>query len=486
MRGSNNNPRQRGRGGRQTRQNRGSQRGRGQTYQQQQQQPVSQRSTTQQQQHQPIHDRQNNDRILRQTTVGAQINAPNPYAGEGPGQQPLQQPYSYPGPFSLSGEAHTTYASSQPIRTAYASVQPTEQVNLFTSNARQTKQTDSPQSAWSRFNNYHNDEPLSHNTNPSHAADCERYGDSQTEVAACNSYSYQEYSTPQIQNVPQHLQALNISGTYYQTPSAALNNHPQIAPVLHYDQNDLYDPANYHHPNNIYANEDVSAATEISAAEPALLAPDPSNSRPPISETPTALLRSQTALSSESALTRPLRHYSPVYETVDDFLAANNMMPSQQPHMYAHQQGSGHFHNDPNWMQHHPQQQGGHHIGAQQQQQGGHPAHMNHLGHTGHPHAGGAQQQGPYPRSVGGSGGGSHGPQAPHQGGSDSHIPGIEVLTDEHRRLLQWVHDLLENKDNKREPALMELSKKREQVPELALILWHTFGRKISHDIVPN
>jgi hypothetical protein len=28
----------------------------------------------------------------------------------------------------------------------------------------------------------------------------------------------------------------------------------------------------------------------------------------------------------------------------------------------------------------------------------------------------------------------------------------------------------------RREAALMELSKKREQVPELALVIWHSFG----------
>jgi len=31
-------------------------------------------------------------------------------------------------------------------------------------------------------------------------------------------------------------------------------------------------------------------------------------------------------------------------------------------------------------------------------------------------------------------------------------------------------------KPSTRETALLELSKKREQVPELALILWHSFG----------
>jgi hypothetical protein len=30
--------------------------------------------------------------------------------------------------------------------------------------------------------------------------------------------------------------------------------------------------------------------------------------------------------------------------------------------------------------------------------------------------------------------------------------------------------------DDTREATLLELSKKREQVPELALILWHSFG----------
>lgn len=37
-----------------------------------------------------------------------------------------------------------------------------------------------------------------------------------------------------------------------------------------------------------------------------------------------------------------------------------------------------------------------------------------------------------------------------------------------------FIADLLN--ENTREAALLELSKKREQVPELALILWHSFG----------
>ena len=46
--------------------------------------------------------------------------------------------------------------------------------------------------------------------------------------------------------------------------------------------------------------------------------------------------------------------------------------------------------------------------------------------------------------------------------------------SEENRRVLGWVSELLNG--NSREAALMELSKKREQVPELALILWHSFG----------
>ena len=47
-------------------------------------------------------------------------------------------------------------------------------------------------------------------------------------------------------------------------------------------------------------------------------------------------------------------------------------------------------------------------------------------------------------------------------------------MSDDHRRLLQWVQELLNGQS--REQALMELSKKREQVPELAMIIWYSFG----------
>ncbi|KAI9835027.1 MAG: Cell differentiation protein rcd1 [Sclerophora amabilis] len=47
-------------------------------------------------------------------------------------------------------------------------------------------------------------------------------------------------------------------------------------------------------------------------------------------------------------------------------------------------------------------------------------------------------------------------------------------LSEESRRVLGWIAELMNG--NSREAALLELSKKREQVPELALILWHSFG----------
>lgn len=47
-------------------------------------------------------------------------------------------------------------------------------------------------------------------------------------------------------------------------------------------------------------------------------------------------------------------------------------------------------------------------------------------------------------------------------------------FSEDNRRVLNWIAELMNG--NSREAALLELSKKREQVPELALILWHSFG----------
>ena len=52
---------------------------------------------------------------------------------------------------------------------------------------------------------------------------------------------------------------------------------------------------------------------------------------------------------------------------------------------------------------------------------------------------------------------------------------GLENVSEDNRRTMNYIADLLN--ENTREAALLELSKKREQVPELALILWHSFGK---------
>jgi CCR4-NOT transcription complex subunit 9 len=70
----------------------------------------------------------------------------------------------------------------------------------------------------------------------------------------------------------------------------------------------------------------------------------------------------------------------------------------------------------------------------------------------------------------------THNTAVPHAltHGQDTGIADANV-SEENRRTLAFIADLLV--EDTREAALLELSKKREQVPELALILWHSFGR---------
>lgn len=74
---------------------------------------------------------------------------------------------------------------------------------------------------------------------------------------------------------------------------------------------------------------------------------------------------------------------------------------------------------------------------------------------------------------MGGSGIIPRGPANDLQNNSE-----VGGITEENRRVLEWIAQLM--KQNTRETALLELSKKREQVPELALILWHSFGTRQS------
>lgn len=129
-------------------------------------------------------------------------------------------------------------------------------------------------------------------------------------------------------------------------------------------------------------------------------------------------------------------------------------------HIFSHQQQYPQA--EPSW--HHQQQ--GHH----QQQQ--HPHHAAHQ----HAHAQAVAQHQHYNRmGANNSGTNGHGMNVDHNSGPNS---AEGNWMEENRRVLGWVAELLVG--NSRETALMELSKKREQVPELALIIWHSFGRSPS------
>lgn len=51
----------------------------------------------------------------------------------------------------------------------------------------------------------------------------------------------------------------------------------------------------------------------------------------------------------------------------------------------------------------------------------------------------------------------------------------LDTNQESDRKVLEWVAQVLNA--STREAALLELSKKREQVTELALVLWHSFGK---------
>lgn len=66
---------------------------------------------------------------------------------------------------------------------------------------------------------------------------------------------------------------------------------------------------------------------------------------------------------------------------------------------------------------------------------------------------------------------------APHQGINQfmvSNVVGANHTTQEDSKIYGLVVDLMD--PNTREGALLELSKKREQYDDLALVLWHSFG----------
>lgn len=114
-----------------------------------------------------------------------------------------------------------------------------------------------------------------------------------------------------------------------------------------------------------------------------------------------------------------------------------------QPHqVYPQQQ---HFtHTENNWLSHQQQQ-------TQQQSQ----QHVNPYSNQG--------------RAIG---------LATHPSPAPMATPGIAMahtITDEDAKIYTWIVELVQG--DRRESALLELSKKREQVDDLAVILWHSVGQ---------
>lgn len=128
---------------------------------------------------------------------------------------------------------------------------------------------------------------------------------------------------------------------------------------------------------------------------------------------------------------------------------SNKML--QGAHVFSHQAFG---HNDPSWMQGHHQTHHAQQAAAQAATSMAHAQHYNRI-NANH----------------------NSGPSHSSNHGQESNM--MDGVTEENRRVLGWIADLLN--EETRESALLELSKKREQVPELALILWHSFGKSCSN-----
>ncbi|KAL4977506.1 cell differentiation family, Rcd1-like-domain-containing protein [Aspergillus desertorum] len=165
------------------------------------------------------------------------------------------------------------------------------------------------------------------------------------------------------------------------------------------------------------------------------------------------------------------------------------MLQTQSQHVFSHQHQYPQA--DAAWLQHQHQQQ-------QQQHQAQHHPHQaqQHSSLVAQQHAqvqaaaaaAAAAQQQHYSRIAMASTGAmnntaaasssAHGVGAGSVGGDGALSSAMSMIdggvSDENRKVFIWVAELLD--PSRREAALMELSKKREQVPELALVIWHSFG----------
>lgn len=162
------------------------------------------------------------------------------------------------------------------------------------------------------------------------------------------------------------------------------------------------------------------------------------------------------------------------------------------PHVFSHQQQ--YPSNEPSWqhLQHQSQPSHAQHLPhhAQVQHQAAQAAaaaaqaaqqqHYNRIAAGGGNPTNGSNGglAGPGSGGLGGTGGqddrlgaGSVVSQGGRHAGLNDVASGISM---EEARILEWMAQLLNSAS--RESALLELSKKREQFPQLALILWHSFG----------
>jgi CCR4-NOT transcription complex subunit 9 len=140
-------------------------------------------------------------------------------------------------------------------------------------------------------------------------------------------------------------------------------------------------------------------------------------------------------------------------------------------HIFTHQQQYA-----GEWSQGHHQQPN-HHVNQHGQLQAQAQAQIQAQAQATHAAQQAAAQQQHYNRIAGNNGSGMPGngiiPRGP---ANDLQGNGDASMSEENRRVLDWIAQLM--KPTTRETALLELSKKREQVPELALILWHSYGRR--------
>jgi CCR4-NOT transcription complex subunit 9 len=156
------------------------------------------------------------------------------------------------------------------------------------------------------------------------------------------------------------------------------------------------------------------------------------------------------------------------------------MLQAQSQHVFSHQHQYPQA--DPSWLQHQQQQQQQQHHQAQPHSQHQHQhASLVAQQQAQVQAAAAAAQQQHYGR-LAMSGNGAANPAQGAGGVAGMNGEGLANavsvmdggISEENRKVFIWVAELLD--PARRETALMELSKKREQVPELALVIWHSFG----------